>query len=775
MRYLIALSAGIFSVVWWPMLPDLSFVIVVLASTTLLSIKLPLRFKKSVWVALCMGWGCCWAIFSAQQYLQHQLPEVLNKQEIIITGSVDSLVETNRTNSRFSMAVESARLKSNEAVEIPIKSVLLSWYQFKGPRTQISPGERWQLTVRLRRPRGFRNPGAFDYQSWLIQQGYSATGYIRESASNKRIDSVPISIDRYRQKIRQAIMSSGLSPRGAAAVLALSIGDKNPIGQWWDDLARLGIVHLLVISGLHIGLIAGLGFKLGTVLGRLILPLHWLFPSRVDQTLGSRWMAPVMALMAGLAYSLLAGFSLSTQRAIIAVSVVMIAKLLYRRVDPWACFLWALLLIAIAQPLAILNAGFWLSFSAVAVLIWWFNPWQSTGKSFSYVRALSAQLALLVAMALPLLFFMGRFSWLAPMVNLLAVPWVSLVTVPLTLIGTVLLPLSSGAASLCWQLASDSLSWLWLLLDWLPRSVGFVSAPVTLSAWLLAATLLAVLGALLPKGLSVRRICGLPLLAAILGSESGPPLKVTVLDVGQGLAVVVQSPDHLLVYDSGPSYSDQFNAGSGIIAPYLRRHGRNRIDQLILSHEDADHSGGFNALLAAIGVNDIQVGPGYGSGTLTHCIAGTTWYWGEGQDRVRFDILSPSSGSFQKGNNSSCVLMITWRDQRILLSGDIEAEVEQQLDFNGHPLSLLVAPHHGSKTSSSPRFVAATQPTHVVFSSGYGHQFGHPHADVVQRYMQVDSAVWLTSEQGAVSFTWDRQGQLNIATERSLQPDRWWR
>ena len=453
----------------------------------------------------------------------------------------------------------------------------------------------------------------------------------------------------------------------------------------------------------------------------------------------------------------------------------MIAKLLYRRIDPWACFVWALLLIAIAQPLAILNAGFWLSFSAVAILIWWFNPWQSTGKGFSYRRALSAQLALLVAMALPLLFFMGRFSWLAPMVNLLAVPWVSLVTVPLTLIGIVLLPLSPAAGSLCWQLASDSLSWLWLLLDWLPNSVGFISVPVTLSAWLLIAALLAVLGALLPSGLSARWLCGLPLLAGLFGSEPGPPLKVTVLDVGQGLAVVVQTPNHLLVYDSGPSYSDQFNAGSGIIASYLRRHGRNRIDLLILSHEDADHSGGFNALVADVGVNDIQVGPGYGSGAFAHCIAGNTWHWGEGQDRVRFDMLSPSKDGFQKGNNSSCVLMITWRDQRILLAGDIEGEVEKQLDLKDHRLSLLVAPHHGSKTSSSPRFVAGTRPAHVVFSSGYGHQFGHPHADVVQRYIRVDSTAWLTSLQGAVSFTWDQQGQLNVVTERSLQPDRWWR
>ena len=486
-------------------------------------------------------------------------------------------------------------------------------------------------------------------------------------------------------------------------------------------------------------------------------------------------MAPFVGLTAGLAYSLLAGFSLPTQRAIIAVSVVMIAKLLYRRIDPWACFVWALLLIAIAQPLAILNAGFWLSFSAVAILIWWFNPWQSTGKSFSYIRALSAQLALLVAMALPLLFFMGRFSWLVPMVNLLAVPWVSLVTVPLTLIGIVLLPLSPAAGSLCWQLASDSLSWLWLLLDWLPNSVGFISVPVTLSAWLLAAALLAVLGALLPRGLTARWLCGLPLLAGLFGSEPGPPLKVTVLDVGQGLAVVVQTPNHLLVYDSGPSYSDQFNAGSGIITPYLRRHGRNRIDLLILSHEDADHSGGFNALVADAGVNDIQVDPGYGSGAFAHCIAGNTWHWGEGQDRVRFDMLSPSKDGFQKGNNSSCVLMITWRDQRILLAGDIEGEVEKQLDLNDHRLSLLVAPHHGSKTSSSPRFVAGTRPAHVVFSSGYGHQFGHPHADVVQRYIRVDSTAWLTSLQGAVSFTWDQQGQLNVVTERSLQPDRWWR
>ena len=796
MRYLLALSIGIFSVAWWPRLPS-SAVIFSVALATAVALLLSAIFltgrKKSVaCIICCLGLGLCWALFMADRQLHHQLPDHLDKQDFLITGTIDSLIDTNDRRSRFSLAVDSAQLLSDPSQQVPLKSVLLSWYRFAGAGVsgELRSGERWQIIGRLQRPRGMRNPGAFDYQSWLVQQDYSATGYVRQSKKALRLEDSRHSINNYRNQIRRAINGSGLSELGGAVVVALSIGDKQQISAQWDDLARLGIVHLLVISGLHIGLVATMGFWLGAGLGRLLLPLHRRLPQMVNFV--GRCSGPFMALFAALGYSLLAGFSLSTQRALIAVLVVMLSKLLFRRVEPFTCMVWALTLIAITQPLAILSAGFWLSFVAVGLLLWWFTPWlskteSSTAKSnFSLSRLCSAQLALLAGMAIPLLFFMGRGSWLAPLVNLVAVPWISFVTIPLSLMGIALQAAWPEGASRLWQWADYSVAPLWLFVDWLPVSVGFVHAPMAFDTWGFTAALLAVIGLLLPRGLLPNVLAGrwlllLPLLAVLTCSKPQSPLRLTVLDVGQGLALVLETPDKTLVYDSGPNYGERFSAGSGIVAPYLWRRGRSQIDLLVVSHEDGDHAGGVDSLLASLEVEDVLVGPGFVAKNYRRCVSGQRWQWGEGVDRVSFEILSPSPSSAIEGNNSSCVLLISWRDQAILLPGDIEHSVEAHLQRSPlsklplTPVTVLLAPHHGSQTSSTQGFVDRVRPAHVVFSSGYRHQFGHPHSAVVDRYRSVKSQLWLTSEQGAISFVWNQQGVLKVGPTRTRRPDRWWR
>ncbi|MDA9095800.1 DNA internalization-related competence protein ComEC/Rec2 [Porticoccaceae bacterium] len=796
MRYLLALSIGIFSVAWWPRLPDSTDIIgfSVASAIALLVSAIFLTGRKRSFACIigCVGLGICWALFMADRQLHQQLPEHLDKQDFLITGTIDSLIDTNDRRSRFSFAVDSAQLLSDPSQQVPLKSVLLSWYRFSGAGVsgELRSGERWQIIGRLQRPRGMRNPGAFDYQSWLVQQGYSATGYVRQSKKALRLEGSRHSINNYRNQIREAINGSGLSELGGAVVVALSIGDKQQISAQWDDLARLGIVHLLVISGLHIGLVATMGFWLGAGLGRLLLPLHRRLPVLVS--LIGRCSGPLMAIFAALGYSLLAGFSLSTQRALIAVVVVMLSKLLFRRIEPYICMAWALVLIGIAQPLAIMSAGFWLSFVAVGLLLWWFTPWlskhdmTSTKHSFSLWRISSAQLALLAGMAIPLLFFMGRASWLAPLVNLVAVPWISFVTIPLSLMGVALHTAWPEGASLLWQWADYSVAPLWLFVDWLPVSVGFVHAPMAFDIWGFTAALLAVIGLLLPRGLLPNVLAGrwlllLPLLAVLICSKPQSPLRLTVLDVGQGLALVLETPDKTLVYDSGPNYGERFSAGSGIVAPYLWRRGRSQIDLLVVSHEDGDHAGGVDSLLASVEVKDVLVGPGFVAKNYRRCVAGQRWEWGEGVDRVSFEILSPSPSSANEGNNSSCVLLIRWRDQTILLPGDIEHSVEAHLQRSPFsklpltPVTVMLAPHHGSQTSSTQGFVDRVRPAHVVFSSGYRHQFGHPHSAVVDRYRSVKSQRWLTSEQGAISFVWNQQGVLKVGPTRTSRPDRWWR
>ena len=855
------LSLGVFSVAWWPWLPGFGASFALFAS--LLSVCVFFRLRGLKWI-LFLSAGMLWGIFCGHQLLSKSLPEKYNGEEFLISGQVISLVDSNSVRSRFSFASETIQVLGDPNQQLVPGKLLLSWYAAE----ILQPGQRWQLVVRLRRPRGFVNPAAFDYQSWLLQQGYRATGYVRSPELAKQlpeaklfslgnITALPTQL---RSRIQQSIEQSELSSLGRAVLLALSIGDKRQLSNWWQDLARLGIVHLLVISGLHIGLVALFGAAVGKGLARLVILLSALFSflfrslssalpsslfSDAQLNLGLRlpsvalhWLAPVSGFLAAAAYSLLAGFSLPTQRALIAVAVVVIAKLCFRRIQPFVCLVWALTLIALLQPLAALSAGFWLSFTAVAILIAWFSPWQSRDSWWPKKRTVSAQLALLAIMSVPLLFFIGRLSWLAPLVNLVAVPWVSLVTVPSVLLGCLLLPFSAGTAEAIWELSDWSVGILWIFLDLFPGDQGFLVSPVGTSGLVLLTALLAGLCFMLPRQLSAKWFGVLPLALLLLFSERPKfGLRVTVLDVGQGLAVVVETDQGSLLYDSGAQFSRAFSAGSGIVAPFLWQRGWSSINTTVISHEDGDHSGGFAALQLVLPSREIITGPGVNfpetllqGQNVAVCNAGTQWRWGE----VLFEILSPISlvepithksgvdisganlrgaslsgsrlkgsslkgsslraSSFESGNNSSCVVHIHWRDVQVLLPGDIERAAEYQLlesgRLDGSQIDLLVAPHHGSKTSSTPKFVQQLSPKHVVFSAGYQHQFGHPHPSVTKAYSAVGSRTWNTADQGAITFEWfpseelteelidepseTRSGELRITTARG-QAQRWWR
>ena len=303
-----------------------------------------------------------------------------------------------------------------------------------------------------------------------------------------------------------------------------------------------------------------------------------------------------------------------------------------------------------------------------------------------------------------------------------------------------------------------------------------------------------------------KTVCLIPLASALLAPNQDTNLQVTVLDVGQGLAVVVERGDKVLLYDAGPRYSESFDAGAGIIVPYLHSRGRRSVDKVIISHEDSDHSGGAIAVINSLTPSALLVGPGFvgdldnysqatnrASLPYAPCAAGEKWFWpsnnnnasDEYSDRVDFEIVWPTQDGPKDGNNSSCVLQITWRDQTVLLTGDIEALAERRIVadnlIEAANLSLVIAPHHGSKTSSTAQFVRAVTPKDVIFSSGHRHHFGHPHADVVARYSAVGSQLWKTAEQGAISFIWSQDGDLRITAVRDqrfpecLRCNVWWR
>lgn len=808
MGFLFAFSLGVFSVAWWQQLPDANLYLAALALLTLVAAAVRWFCGRRTWsgallVLISYLWGSGWGLQAAYHSLGHQLSEPLDRQEFLVTGSIVGLVDSNKQRSRFEFRVDSAHSLDGSRSPIDLRLLQLSSYDQLDSKLHFIPGDQWQFTVRLRRPRGFLNPGTFDYQRWLVQRGISATGYILPAESNGRVNLPELSswyrfqdaVSRWRHQVALAIEAAGLSNHGSAVLAALAIGDKRRIANLWSNLARLGIVHLMVVSGLHIGLVAGFGFMLGRLAGSLLTAGAHLFSRAIDLSVRIRWLAPTAGLLAAGSYSLLAGFSLPAQRALIAVSVVMIARLCLRRVRPLACIVWALLLIALSQPLAVLSSGFWLSFVAVIILVGWFYPWQSVQITWSFKQVLSAQLALTAGLLVPSLVLVGVASWLGPLVNLLAVPWISLVTVPLALLGCLSLLFSLQGAEMLWLLADYSITGLWSVLNLVPQHLGKITSPMPLAPLMVTCGLIAVISWLLPRGLCIRLLGSLPLLTYLFAPAENSPLRLTVLDVGQGLAVVLETPDLVMVYDAGPAYGNRFNAGAGIIAPYLRSRGRSQIDKLIISHEDMDHAGGLSGLLESMPVSGVMVGPGLGEIIIDNktlpadtkvCAAGQSWSWPPGaiaanREQVHFKILAPAKqGALHlssEGNNFSCVLLISWRDQQILLPGDIERRVEAEL-LAAQKLSevdILLAPHHGSKTSSTVAFVAALRPLHVVFSAGYRHQFGHPHADVQRRYQQADSLVWNTAEQGALSFVWSESGALAVKGARLDGRQFWWR
>ncbi|MDG0970026.1 MAG: DNA internalization-related competence protein ComEC/Rec2 [Porticoccaceae bacterium] len=821
MTYLLALSIGIFSVAFFSELPDLRDYLIVLASINgfwiiFLWVKpfSVLRIKQTILMFLLYFWGVAWGIFQAVNIDDTQLKVALHGADFLVSGLVLEVIEDDERRTSFNFLVHNAFLVSDSKQKVELKKIRLNYYlsNSEDPSINIAAGSYWQFKVRLSRPRGLLNTNGFDYHSWLLQHGYSALGYVRRGADTQQLhnykasvsEKLLVQINNVRLVIRTAIDESNMSPLGKGILMALAVGNKQSIDPWWDDLARLGIVHLLVISGLHIGLVGGLGFMLGALIVRplIVIPANGLAYT-VFRSL-SLWLPITISILFAVIYSLLAGFTLPTQRALVALLVLMVGKLMFRQINPWAIFCWAILCIAISQPLAILSSGFWLSFSAVAALIGWFYPRYSAPKSNFLKRLLFAQIALICLMCVPLFIFMGQISWLGPIVNLFAVPWVSMTTVPLTLLGVFFYYSFPELSAMMWLMADWTTFPIGWLLQVVPNNLGFVRIPLPLDWPILASILIACLSVFLPGSFFYKFIAVLPLALISLFPAVKTDIRLTILDVGQGLAVIFEANERLLVYDVGPKHSDHFDTGTSVVLPFMRHMGYSKADRVIISHEDNDHSGGFLPLASQISIGQVSMGPGYlrhlqrrgvslpNIKKFTACHAGQHWQW-EGRQTgvstntatVKFDVLWPPFAGPKEGNNSSCVVQIRWQDKTILLTGDIGINVERSLldDDKLRPagVTVLVAPHHGSKSSSSRDFVQRIMPKHVVFSSGFRHHYGHPHPVIVKRYQKINSHLWRTSSQGAVSFVWSADGELKAFGVRDQMFPRcftcqaWWR
>lgn len=722
--------------------------------------------------------GMLWAIAFGNARLATMLPGYLEGEDFWVTGSITGLPQTSGRAQQVTFMVERSCFSLLPA-DCPDRSqvfsqrrIMLNFYSAE----RMEPGQRWMLRVRLNKLHGFANPGGFDYEGWLFQQGFAAKGYIRDNPFNVRLEDGPPTLSRLRFIIRERLLAETSGLEQAGIILALVLGDREQISEEsWSLFTDTGTNHLIVISGLHVGFIAMFCHLLVSRAARLSQALMLRFPA---QQIGA-----FAAILGAFAYSLLAGFPVPTQRAFIMVLAFMGGQLLGRRIAPSTSYCMALGLVLASNPLSLTGAGFWLSFGAVGTLLlafsgvrrvratvedepvdrtWsWRQIWHRWGQP---------QWAVFIGMMVPMAVWLQQFSLLGPVANILAIPLVSLLVVPLSLCGASLLWVHEATGVFVLVLANE-------LLDLLMRGLrALTGAGVALWEFFgltRVAIVFAGLGSLLlllPRGWPDKWLAAvlfLPLLFPVRSQLPSGVAEVVLLDVGQGLAMVVRTTNHVLVYDTGPRLSETFDTGSAVVYPFLRAQGLRFVDRVIISHGDNDHAGGLLPLLEFVETGQIlaRASPEFplSAGQFTPCEAGQAWTW----DDVQFTMLHPHRDAAYEGNDSSCVLRIEAGGQSILLSGDIERAAEAQL-VRDQPEQLasdvLVAPHHGSRSSSTAAFVAAVSPTIVLYSAGYRSQFGHPSAEVVQRYEASGAVAYNTALSGALT--------LRLGGESALAPPR---
>ena len=693
----------------------------------------------------CLALGVAWAAWRAEIRLADQLPLDWEGRDIVVTGVVASLPQDFSQGTRFEFAVEAA---STAAVVPP--RINLSWYQGRRDeevfnRQPVRAGERWRFTVRLKRPHGNANPGGFDYEAWLLERNIRATGYIRPDPPQKLADWVlwpGYVVERLRQAVRDG-MQRTLPPAvypWSGVLVALTVGDQQAInGDLWNTFNRVGVSHLVAISGMHITMIAALvGWLVASLWRRQPALALW----RPAQQAGL-----LAGCLAALIYVLLAGFAIPAQRTLYMLLVAAAALLSGRVLAPSRTLALALLVVVLIDPWAVLAAGFWLSFAAVGALLYVGSAqlgevagWRQRLRGWGIVQW-SATLA-----SLPILLLLfQQFSLVSPLANLLAIPVISFIVTPLALLGA-LVPWWPILA-----LAHQVLAWLMLFLDWCATwPLWQVPAPPW---WVAAVAGLGVVVCLLPRGLPGRSLGGLLLLPALFWPAPRPAegeAWISILDVGQGLASVIQTRQHTLLYDPGPLYSAESDAGQRVVVPYLRYLGVSEVDMLMVTHRDSDHSGGTASVLAALPVANVRSSLAGARGEP--CQAAQRWTW----DGVEFAVLHPAAAAYataSKTNHLSCVLRVSAKGQRMLLTSDIEAADEAAL-LAGNPADLaadvLLMPHHGSKTSSTPAFLQAVGASQAVIPVGYRNRFGHPKSEVLARYAALGTNIWRTDRDGAV-------------------------
>ncbi|SFF39881.1 competence protein ComEC [Fontimonas thermophila] len=737
----LALSAGVLAVLMLPRLPP---------AAVLAALALPALWPwrgRSLWGAFALGvLVCSW---QGQRYLDARWPADRHGEILWVDGTIASLperrptAESGRSDWRFVFAPHSSALP---------RRLRVSWYQSD---EIVMAGECWRLQLKLRAVHGSLNPGGFDYEGWLLRDGIGALATVREAHRCEDGDRGHW-ILRLRQRIVDRLRAELGDTRAAALAAALTVGDTSGLRDAdWRTFRVTGTTHLIAISGFNLAIVAGFAF--------FLLRWGWSLWPRLCLALPAQRFALAGSGVVAVGYALLAGFEAPVTRALIMLLVLIASAAVHRLHEPTRALAYAWGLILLFDPFAALSPGLWLSFAAVTAIFY-----VSLGRLRAerpWLLALRVQLFLALAL-IPLgLYFFHGLTWLAPFVNLIAVPLVSVLT-PLLLIAQLGFAVHEAAAPVLhavgWVLEQGYQMLAWCVAHapaaWIPASPP------------LPALLLGLFGAVLvflPRGVPLRALA-VPCLAALALPRNVPVpggLELTALDVGQGSAIVVRTRSHTLLFDAGPAYEEGFDAGRSVVAPYLLKQGIRRLDLLIVSHGDNDHAGGVSAVRELLDVR-----AEIGSETGKPCMDGQSWDW----DGVHLQLLHPD-GRPWSDNDRSCVLRIDGPFS-ILLPGDIERRAERRLLDMHRPrlrADVLLSPHHGSRSSSGADFVSAVQPQIVVHTAGWRNRFGHPRAEVVARYAAIGAAQYITGVEGAVHIGRDASGRLRVVTWRQ-RAARWW-
>lgn len=720
--------------------------------------------RRSVLLLACLLFGLAWAGLRAEWRLADQLDVDWEGRDVEVVGVIAGLPQRFDRGVRFLFDIESSLTPGAGLPE----RVQLSWYRGKTPLPAVQPGQRWQLTLRLKRPHGGANPGGFDYEIWLLERGIRATGYVRPApatlleASVARPDTRLHALRaKVRERFRQAVPAQAYPWQGI--LTALAIGDQRAVeSDLWTVFHRTGTVHLMVVSGLHVTLVAGLFGGLVALGWRRVPALALRYPAQRAALLA--------AALAAAAYAALSGFGVPAQRTLFMLLVAVAAMLSGRIVAPGRVLALALVLVLLLDPWSVLAAGFWLSFGTVAALLFVGSAlvaptsasWGERLRGWGRIQW-AATLA-----SLPILMLVfQQFPLVSPLANVVAIPVISFVVTPLALLAVVL-PLPDLLMLAHWIL-DGLMAFLFWCAGW-----PLWQAPVA-PIWAVLAAVCGVALLLLPRGVP-GRLLGLPLLLPAVFWPASLPLTgevwIDVLDVGQGQAVLVRTQKHALVFDPGPRYNADADAGQRVLIPFLRSAGVNHLDRVIVTHGDADHAGGLASLLAAVPHGGLISSMPELDGSL--CEAGQHWQW----DGVRFSLLHPAPGAIGAGakrNSLSCVLAVESAGGRMLLTGDIEAREERAMierDAAALRANILLVPHHGARGSSTLPFVEAVGAQEVIYSVGYRNRFGHPRPEISRRYADAGARQWRTDRDGAIRVNLGREG-VEVEAWRQRRPRYW--